>query len=274
MDSQTLKSEVRDFWDQASCEEVYATGDSEQERYEAQSRTRFELQPWIHDFAKFQEGWCKDVLEVGVGMGADHIEWAKSKPNSLTGIDLTDRGINHTKKRLSIYGLESDVKTADAENMPFEDESFDIVYSWGVIHHSPNTEKAAAEISRVLRPGGVARVMIYHKYSLTGYMLWGRYGLMRGRPFRSLDDLYHHHLESPGTRAFTVKQANEMFAGCDTVRAWSQVSPGDLLEGAAGQNHQGAVLSVAKAIWPRFILRRLFKNHGLMLFIEARKEAT
>ena len=110
-----LKTQVRDFWDAKSCGEVYAVGSTEMDYYESQGRIRYELEPYLRDFARFHEGEGKDVLEIGVGMGADHIEWAKSQPRSLTGIDLTPRAIEHTKKRLTIYGLQSEVRVGDAE---------------------------------------------------------------------------------------------------------------------------------------------------------------
>ncbi len=196
-----LKTRVREFWNEISCGEIYAVGPSEREYYDSHAKTRYELEPYIFDFARFYEGNNRDVLELGVGMGADHVEWAKSDPKTLSGIDFTERAVAHTGKRLAVYGLRSDVRVADAEELPFDDDTFDLVYSWGVLHHTPDTPKAFGEIYRVLRPGGIARVMIYHKYSLVGYMLWLRYGLLTGRPFRSLSEIYANHLESPGTKA-------------------------------------------------------------------------
>src|SRR5262249_32523820 len=140
-----------------------------------------------------------------------------------------------------------------------------------VLHHSPDTRHAIQEVFRVLRPGGTARIMIYHRRSLTGYMLWLRYGLMAGRFFRSLGDIYFNHLESPGTKAFTIDEAKEMLRPFSIVNIRTQLSFGDLLEGSAGQRHGAAVLAVAGALWPRTLLRSLFKNHGLMMLIEARK---
>ena len=80
-------------------------------------------------------------------------------------------------------GLSSKLNIGNAEILSFEDESFDFVYSWGVLHHSPNTRKCFDEIYRVLRPGGKAKIMIYHKYSCVGLMLWLRYGLFSLKPF-------------------------------------------------------------------------------------------
>lgn len=271
-DKANLKIQVRDFWDDSSCGEVYATGQSERDYYESHSKARYELESSIYDFARFCEGQGKDVLEIGVGMGADHIEWAKAQPRSLAGIDLSPRAIEHTKKRLAIYGLKSEVGVGDTENLAFDDESFDLVYSYGVLHHTPDTPKAVDEVFRVLRSdGGIARIMIYHKYSLTGYMLWTRYGLLAGRPFRSLSAIYANHLESPGTKAYSVQEAQVMFGRFSQVSIRTQLTFGDLLEGAVGQQHRGILLTLAKNLWPRWLLRRVFKNHGLAMLIEASK---
>lgn len=107
--------------------------------------------------------------------------------------------------------------------------------------------------------------MIYHKWSLTGYMLWARYGLLAGRPFRSLTDIYASHLESPGTKAYSADDARLMFDRFAHVTIRIQLGHGDLLQGAVGQRHRGILLTVAKRIWPRWLLKRSFKNHGLVL---------
>ena len=93
------------------------------------------------------------VLEIGVGLGADHHQFAAAGAE-LFGIDLTERAIAHTQHRLTVFGLKSDLAVGDAENLNFPDESFDKVYSWGVLHHSPDTPKAIAEVWRVLKRGG------------------------------------------------------------------------------------------------------------------------
>lgn len=268
---ETLKSSVRDFWDAKSCGEVYASGESERQFYESHAQQRYQLEPYIRDFARFQNALGKDVLEIGVGMGADHAQWAKAQPRSLTGVDLTPRAVTHTRRRLELLGLRSDVKVADAENLPFAENSFDLVYSWGVLHHSPNIQKTLDEVYRVLRPGGAARIAIYHKYSLVGYMLWLRYALLVGRPFRSLKYIYANYLESPGTKAFSLREASQMCRRFSACNLSTQLSFGDLLEGEVGQRHGGMLLRVAKALWPRWLFKRLFRRHGLYLLIEAVK---
>jgi ubiquinone/menaquinone biosynthesis C-methylase UbiE len=266
--SEQEKSAVQEFWNRQSCGEVYAAGESLRDQLDAQARTRYELEPYIFDFARFADGRDRDVLEVGVGMGADHLEWAKAAPRSLTGVDLTPRAIEFTRSRFDVYGLTSRLECADAERLPFADDSFDVVYSWGVLHHSPNTPKAINEVFRVLRPGGIARVMIYHRWSISGYLLWLRYGMLAGL---DLDQVYARYLESPGTKAYTIAEAEQMFARFTNVRARSQLSFGDLLQGAVGQRHGGALLSAAKKVWPRALIRRFMSRHGLMLLVDAEK---
>lgn len=266
-----LKNSVRDFWNEKSCGEVYAIGDDPRARLAEQAAERYRLEPHIFEFARFATGAGKDVLEIGVGMGADHLEWAKPGPRSLTGIDLTPRAIAFTTERLKDWRCESDLRVGDAENLPFPDAQFDIVYSYGVLHHSPDTAQAIREVRRVLRPGGIAKIMIYHSPSIVGLMLWARYGLMAFRPRRTMKDIYANHLESPGTKAFTNAETRAMFEGFSRVELKPFLGPGDLLEGAVGQRHGGGLLTAAKALWPRWFIRRALSNYGLGLLITAQK---
>jgi SAM-dependent methyltransferase len=268
--AEASKQDVQDFWQRASCgEELYLAG-LDRAGYDQQALERYRLEPYIEEFARFETAAGLDVLEIGVGLGADHQRFAAAGAR-LTGIDLTDRAIDHARRRLAFFGLSSELRRGDAERLSFADASFDVVYSWGVIHHSPRTASAVAEIHRVLRPGGVARVMIYHKWSLVGYMLWFRYALLRLRPWTSLATIYSKYLESPGTKAYTSEEARAMFSAFDKVEIRTVLTHGDLLESAAGQRHRGAGLSLARKIWPRALLRRFFAGHGLFMLITATK---
>lgn len=264
------KNQVRDFWERASCgEELYLRA-HDPDDYRAHARQRYELEPYIPTFADFKAATGLKVLEIGVGLGADHQEFAAAGAH-LTGIDLTERAVEHARRRLALFGLSSILSTGDAEHLQFADESFDIVYSWGVIHHSPNTPAAVAEIHRVLREGGTARVMIYHKWSLVGAMLWIRYALLRLRPWMTLEQVYGRYLESPGTKAYTVDEARRMFAAFSRVQIRTVLTHGDLLEAGAGQRHKGRLLDVARKLWPRRLLRKYASNRGLFMLIVAVK---
>jgi SAM-dependent methyltransferase len=264
-------SDVRDFWEAASCGEDLLLADETIAGYAEQSAERYRLEPYIPAFAGFADAASERVLEIGVGLGADHEQFARAGAE-LTGIDLTPRAVEHTRRRLALMGLKSDLRVGNAEALPFPDASFDRVYSWGVLHHSPDTPKAFAEALRVLRPGGRYRFMIYNKWSLIGLMLWGRYGALRGRPFTSLADLYSRYLESPGTKAYTPAAAKALVAPwSNDARVTIELSHGDLLESGAGQRHQGALLNIARAVWPRWLLRRVAKNNGLFLLLQGTK---
>ena len=265
------KRDVHDFWQQESCGEVYATGESVDAQLQSQALARYELEPYIPGFARFEEGRGLTVLEIGVGMGADHLEWARHRPRRLVGLDATKRALAHTQRRLSLAGYTPDLIHADAELLPFPSETFDVVYSWGVLHHTPDTPRAVREVLRVLKPGGTARVMIYHRRSIVGLLLWLKYALLAGRPFRSLDDVYAHHLESPGTKAYSAGDARQLFAGFGKAAVTPFLSFADLLQGAAGARHGGSLQTMARRLWPRWLIRRFFAPCGLYLLVEARK---
>ena len=265
-----LKTEVRNFRNEASCGERLFLDASDKLGYQDQMAKRYSLEPFIESFARFEDSRDLEVLEIGVGLGADHQRFAQSFAR-LTGIDLNDRAVEHTRRRFELFALRSDLRVADAEALPFLDESYDVVYSWGVSHHSPDTPRAIDEVWRVLRRGGKARIMIYHKHSLVGYMLWVRYALLTGKPWRSLSAIYAIHLESPGTKAYTIDQARGLFRRFAEVRISTVLTHGDLLESDAGQRHRGWLLSTAKRLWPRHFLRWALPGHGLFMLIEARK---
>jgi ubiquinone/menaquinone biosynthesis C-methylase UbiE len=264
------KQDVRDFWDEASCGEKLYLQAPTMQGFEEQAARRYDLEPFILPFADFAATRGKDVLEIGVGLGADHQRFAEAGAR-LVGIDLTPRAIENTRRRFDTLGLVSDLRVGDAENLDFEAARFDVVYSWGVIHHSPDTRKAVEEIHRVLKPGGVAKVMIYNKHSLVGLMLWLRYALAAGRPLTSLATIYATYLESPGTKAYTESEARDLFARFAHVAVRIELSHGDLLSSQAGQRHEGPLLAAARRLWPRWLLGRIARRNGLFMLIEATK---
>ncbi|HUR21339.1 MAG TPA: class I SAM-dependent methyltransferase [Vicinamibacterales bacterium] len=270
MPTDSAKAAVRDFWDEAACGERLYLPDVSAESFRSHAQARYDLEPFIRPFARFDESGGLRVLEIGVGLGADHQCFAE-RGARLSGVDLTPRAIELTRRRLETLGLTSDLRVGDAEHLDFPDETFDVVYSWGVIHHSPDTAQAVREIFRVLKPGGKARVMIYNAASLVGLMLWLRYGLAAGRPLTPMQDIYGKHLESPGTKAFSTSQARALFSAFSPVAIKVELTHGDLLTSEAGQRHRGALLTLAKAVWPRWFFRTFCPGMGLFMLIDATK---
>ena len=121
----------------------------------------------------------KKVLEIGCGMGS-HSTVLSKFASHLTSIDLTNTAVEMTNKRFELFDIKNaEALQADAENLPFDNESYDYVWSWGVIHHSANTDRIASEINRVLKNGGKSTIMVYNKNS-TRYYLHGLYqGIFR-----------------------------------------------------------------------------------------------
>ena len=126
----------------------------------------------------------KKVLEIGCGLGS-HTQVLAEKGSILTSIDLAEKSVRTTQKRLKIKGLKANVIQADCENLPFKDNSFDYIWSWGVIHHTPNTQKAAEEIIRVLKPNGKLDIMVYNNDSFYKFInVYLRYGILKLKFFK------------------------------------------------------------------------------------------
>jgi ubiquinone/menaquinone biosynthesis C-methylase UbiE len=212
---------VREYWEREPCgTSPWITRDRDHqsnEWFESIERHRYEQEPHIPKVARFAQGRGAELLEIGVGAGVDHVQWAKAGA-VCHGVDLTDAAIKTTRAHLAIYGLRSDLKRADAESLPYPDASFDIVYSWGVIHHSERPQRIVDEIHRVLRPDGKFIGMMYQRHSLVTYKLWVRHALLKARPRRSLADVLANHMESEGTKAYQPGEVHAMFGRFSVTR--------------------------------------------------------
>jgi ubiquinone/menaquinone biosynthesis C-methylase UbiE len=166
------------------------------------------------------------VLEVGISAGTDFLNWVRQGAIA-TGIDLTEQGVALTRERLSLEGLAAQVQVADAENLPFSDDTFDLVYSYGVLHRPPNTARAIHEVHRILRRGGVAQVMIYHSSSWTGLML--RLVLCcEGQAVANPQVGHVSPPRDPGDQELRMARGAELFSVFSSVSVCTQLSRGDL----------------------------------------------
>jgi ubiquinone/menaquinone biosynthesis C-methylase UbiE len=259
-----LKNEVREFWNSDPCGTRYL---NDQEDFEAHARARYALEPYIPEFAQFASSTSLKVLEVGVGMGADYLEWLKAGAQA-TGIDMSPASVERARRRCALAGYRPDLRVADAEHLPFADETFDVVYSYGVMHHSPDTTQCLREARRVLKPGGQARIMLYHHPSLTGAMLWLRYGVLRGKSPR---ETVYERLESPGTKTYTRAEIPSLMEGFEDVGMRQVFSPGDLLLHRPSSRFQSPLYRLAWKLYPRFLARKFGRRWGLFLLISGRK---
>jgi len=248
--------EVRAYWEGGACgTEGVIVGDAEPlsrawfARIEAH---RYAAEPMIHAVAQFTRHHGARLLEIGVGAGTDHVQWARAGAE-CHGVDLTEEAITTTRAHLALHGFHSDLRRIDAEVLPFADASFEVVYSWGVIHHSARPEAIVAEIHRVLEPGGVFIGMLYHRRSLAAFRVWVRRALLAGRPWRSLAEVIWHHVESVGTKAYTVAEVEALFRAFATVEVRPVLTPYDTL------------------YWPRRLARFFPDEAGWFLTLRARR---
>lgn len=212
------KSAIKTYWETRLPQTWYSNkipksrewfNEIEHERY----HTYYALIPQI---AEFEYHGGERVLEVGVGIGTDLAQYARNGAK-VSGIDLTQEAINMTKLNLEQRGLGYEtLQTADAENLPFEDDSFDLVYSFGVLHHTPNTDKAVEEIHRVLKPNGKTIVLLYARGLKHYFKRIGIQGLLLGGLLRQgYDKLINTQTEvhggSPLTYVFTKREVKNMF---------------------------------------------------------------
>lgn len=188
---------------------------AEVERYRYQ-----DYAPWMPRVMGFALYPGRRLLEVGCGMGTDLAQFARGG-TTVCGTDLTLRSLELARQRFAVEGLAGQFLACDAEALPFPDQSFEVVYSNGVLHHTPDTEKAVREIHRVLKPGGVAIVMLYHRHSL---YYWGKLffalGLLRGKLLQeSMADILRQHVEystsgaRPLVKVYSRGEVQRLFGG-------------------------------------------------------------
>ena len=163
-------SEVKSFWNTEACGTHFVEDAiDEKDFFEKFRAYRYRTEWHIPLLVPFAEAKDKQVLEIGTGNGAEAMMFA-SHGAHYTGVDLTDAALEATRRHLAVMGLTGRFQSENAERLSFADGSFDWVFSHGVLHHTPNTQTAINEVYRVLRPGGRAIIMLYHKHSFNYYI--------------------------------------------------------------------------------------------------------
>lgn len=139
--------------------------DAEKWTYPQKRQFRYELQDYMHDAFKFEQWHGKKVLEVGCGSGIDALEFARYGAD-VTACDITENAVLLTRQLAQEAGMAIRVVRLSSCRLPWTDNTFDCVYSYGVLHHIPEVGAVLEEIKRVLKPGGTFMGMVYHKDSL------------------------------------------------------------------------------------------------------------
>jgi 2-polyprenyl-3-methyl-5-hydroxy-6-metoxy-1,4-benzoquinol methylase len=216
----------------------------------------------------------KRVLEIGCGLGA-HAQLLSEAGCNLTGIDLTEKAVENTKHRLELAGLGADIRRMDAEHLEFADGEFDFVWSWGVIHHSADTERIIREVHRVLKPGGEFRLMVYHRRSLSGFYCLAR-GLFTGKFFKgmSVQQILSFYTDGYLARFYTRRELRALLARCGFSAVETQVlgQKSELLP-LPGKGVSGRLKQSLLRLLPDALAEPALSVAGYFLFATARKKA-
>lgn len=157
---------VRNFWQAHVNNEYYTDAARGSDAYfDEIERRRYETHYHLPELFDSLYGQGRKLLEIGCGIGVDSIQLAR-RGFDVTAVDLTDNAVEIAKVHAGRRKVSVDFRLGNAEGLDFPDQSFDVVYSFGVLHHTPDIERSVAEVHRVLRPGGTAYVMLYHSTSL------------------------------------------------------------------------------------------------------------
>jgi glycosyltransferase involved in cell wall biosynthesis/ubiquinone/menaquinone biosynthesis C-methylase UbiE len=221
------KEEVQDQWNNNPVGSHYAkvTKPHTLEWYLEVEQYRYaEYAPWMFEVMEFGRHSGHKVLEIGGGLGTDLSQFARNGA-IVTDLDLSAGHLEHAKENFALRGLTGEFVHHDAETLPFPDNTFDVVYTNGVIHHTPNTLRVVGEIRRVLKPGGKAIVMMYAEHS---WHYWYRLVWEQGVKYNllntySIGEIMSRKVEitkndaRPLVKVYTAKRLRKMFANFDSI---------------------------------------------------------
>ena len=215
VDNPELKQQVHDYWNANPCGTQFTELTLGSKEFFAEvERFRYETQPFMREAMEFDKHRGKSLLEIGCGLATDLLQFARGGA-IVTGVDLTEQSIALATERFRQQGIPLTARVADAERLPFADGSFDVVYSFGVLHHTPDTRKALHEAERVLKPGGQLLMMLYHRSSVHVWLGTLLYPLLKRwakREASSADDWIRVYdgAENPLGKAYTRSEVKTM----------------------------------------------------------------
>ena len=215
----------------------------------------------------------RTFLEIGVGNGS-HAQLLATYAKDFTGIDLTDYGVNSTSRRIEIFGLNNArILQMNAEELKFENNSFDLIWSWGVVHHSANPRRILKEIHRVLKPGGVFKAMVYYRSFWSYYAFAILTGVFKGYFFKgdSLHEAAQKITDGAIARSYSREEWRQELGGaglkCEDIRILGLKSA---ILPIPGSRLKYAILEMVPNRISRFMTNNL--RMGSFIFSTARKQ--
>lgn len=238
---------VQEYWDRRPCNIRHSTAEIGTKQYfdEVEARKYF-VEPNIPKFAEFAKWKGKRVLEIGCGIGTDTMNFARAGA-TVTAVDLSSESIKIAKQRAEVMGLADKITfiQADAERLSeyVTPEAYDLVYSFGVIHHSPHPERIVEQVkTHFVKPGSTVKIMVYNRRSWKVFWILMSYG--KGQ-FWKLDELIATHSEAQ--------------TGCPVTYSYTKKTLGRLL-GAGFKDHHYWADHIFPYVIPKYVKYEYVKN--------------
>ncbi len=208
--------EVKNYWNARPCNLRHSPQpQGSQEYFDDIEKRKFFVEPHLVDFAQFPSVAGKKVLEIGCGLGTTTINFARAGAQKVTAVDLSDKSLELAQKRAQIYGFSDKIElfNANAEELSrhLPVEQYDLIFSFGVIHHTPHPEKVLQELHKFLTPSGQLKIMVYYRYSWKVFWILMKYGKFQ---FWKLYPLVASYSEAqtgcPITHIYSKKEAKQL----------------------------------------------------------------
>lgn len=254
-------TEVRQFWEMNPLAAAAIGAEPGTSEFYGQFKVLREIVEPVHFqslFYQYERYTDKRVLDVGCGNGYILSHFAQYGAHT-TGIDLTARGVGLSSRRFQLERLQGDFVQGNAEELPFETDCFDLVLSMGVLHHTPNTQRAVQEIYRVLRPGGLFLIMLYHKNSIVYRFYFPLRKLYRGLTMQEMVNEIDGK-DNPLGKVYSKAEMRQLLRGFLSV---------SMITGCLQESH--FVVKALGRMVPRPIYDWLSRHWGWFLYARAHK---
>lgn len=278
IETQEQKQEIRQFWGNRPCGVIGSDHPTDSSAFFEETRgKRFVIhtdldQPFLKEAIQFSKYTGKKVLEIGCGIGVDALEW-KLAGNDYVGMDYNFPSVKITRGRFADAGCDGVFTNGDAENLPFPDASFDLIYSFGVLHHTPGTQKAIDEVYRCLKPGGKAIIMLYYKWSamVFGDIILGR-GIWQGALWktRSIGELISRYTEWDSQTETSTNPLTKVYSKREAKKMFRRFRNPEMELHYLWRGHFGPLRRLLPLV-PDSVLRNLHRRLGWNLIIQAEK---
>jgi 2-polyprenyl-3-methyl-5-hydroxy-6-metoxy-1,4-benzoquinol methylase len=206
---------VQEYWDRRPCNIRHSTKTpGSREYFDEVEKRKYFVEPHIPRFAEFPRWQTKRVLEIGCGIGTDTINFARNGA-SVTAVDLSEKSLEMVRKRAEIFGLADRIHfyhgSAEQLEQVVPPEIFDLIYSFGVIHHTPHPERVLEQLRSYARPGTTVKLMVYNRYSWKVFWILLTYGKCQ---FWRLKELIARYSEAetgcPVTYSYSPRELREL----------------------------------------------------------------